>query len=387
MRFNYGRHSIDDSDISAVTDVLKSDWLTQGPKIEEFEKALGGLLGAQYATAVCNGTAGLHLIALSLGWEKGDIVLTSPLSFVASSNCVLYTGATVDFVDIDPSSYTLDIRKLEEKILEHEKRGNKIKAVIGVDYAGHPCDWPRMHELSSKHGFKLVNDFCHALGAELHGDTAYGTKYAHAVNLSFHPVKHITTGEGGAILTNESSVSRMTKLLRTHGITREDFEENENNGPWYYEMVELGYNFRITDFQCALGLNQLTRLSAFLEKRRKIAALYDRAFRTDERFNVPVVKSSCKHAYHIYPLQINFRKITKSKKDIFLELREKNVFCQVHYIPIHLQPYYRRKFGFRMGDFPRAEEFYAREMSIPIYPGLDENDVEYIVKAIKEVVR
>jgi perosamine synthetase len=380
--YSYGHQSIDDSDIEAVVAALKSDWLTQGPAVQNFENALVQKFGSAYATAVANGTAGLHLIAMALGWKKDDIIITSPITFLASANCAVYVGATPDFVDIDSSSYTLDPGKLEDKIKEYSARGKKVKAVVAVDYAGNPCNWEALKSLKEKYGFQLVNDYCHALGAEYRNDKQYAAKYADAVNLSFHPVKHITTGEGGAVLTNESGVDTRIKTLRTHGMTKDEKILEKNDGPWYYEMHEVGFNYRITDFQCALGQNQLKKIESFIEKRRLIAKYYDDSFHSDDRFITPYVSNDSKHAYHLYPLQIMFDELKISKKDFFTTMKGKNINLQVHYVPVHLQPFYRKNYGFKTGDFPIAEKFYEREISIPVYPSLQEDDLNYITNTI-----
>lgn len=384
--YSYGKQTIDDDDLNAVVEALKSDWMTQGPKINEFEHALLEKFGGKYCSVVSNGTAGLHLIALGLGWKAGDVILSVPITFLASTNCVLYAGAVPDFVDIDPVTYTIDVKKLEEKILEYRKRDIKIKAVVAVDFAGQPCDWKSLKDLAVKFDFQLVNDNCHALGAEYYGNSRYAAEYADAVNLSFHPVKHITTGEGGAIITNNKELDAKIKILRTHGSTRDEKYFDKNDGPWYYEMHMLGYNYRITDFQCALGISQLKKLDGFVKRRREIAAYYDEVFKGNEYIQTPENGAGCRHAYHIYPLRIKHDKLKTTKKELFVSLREKNIIGQVHYIPVHLQPYYKEKFGFKQGDYPAAEKFYEEEISIPMYPALTDEDLQYIAKTIIEIV-
>ncbi len=384
--FSYGRQSIDDSDIQAVIETLKSDWLTQGPTIQKFEQALNNKFGGKFASVVSNGTAGLHLIGLGLGWKKDEIVITSPITFLASANCAIYVGAIPDFVDINESSYTIDPNELEWKLKQYSIRNRKVKAVVAVDYAGHPCDWSALKTLQEKYGFQLVNDYCHALGAEYNDEIQYAPKYADAVNLSFHPVKHITTGEGGAILTNNEALDKKIKIMRTHGMTKDESVLEKNDGPWYYEMHEPGFNYRITDFQCALGISQLKKLEINIERRRQIAEYYDKIFGKDNRFIIPKVSGFAKHAYHLYPLQINFNELKISKKNYFLKLKEKNINCQVHYVPVHLQPFYRKNFGFKAHDFPVAEKFYEHELSIPMYPALTEEDLEYISNTIIETL-
>lgn len=385
--YSYGKQTIQQDDIDAVTEVLKGDWLTQGPYVKQFEDDLLEKFGAKYVSAVANGTAGLHLIGLALGWKKDDIVITSPITFLASANCILYAGATPDFVDIDPSTYTIDVKKLEEKIISYSNQKKNVVAVVAVDYAGLPCDWKKLRELADNYNFQLVNDNCHALGAEIDNDPAYACKYADVVNMSFHPVKHITSGEGGAVLTNDEQLDEQIKILRTHGMTKDEKYLTRKEGSWYYEMHSLGYNYRITDIQSALGSSQLKKLDKFVERRNEIAAYYDQSFNGDDRFITPHVAKNIKHAYHLYPLQIKFDNLNISKKEFFEKMREQNIGLQVHYIPVHTQPYYKDKFDYKEGDYPIAEEFYKNEVSIPIYPLLENNDLEYIVKTIKELAK
>jgi len=382
--YSYGKQTIEQDDIDAVVNVLKSDWLTQGPSVRQFENELGEKFNAKFVSAVANGTAGLHLIALALGWGNNDIVITTPITFLASANCILYAGATPDFADINPVTYTIDVNKLEEKVLYYKKQNKKVKAVVAVDYAGLPCDWKKLRELADYYDFKLVNDNCHALGAEIDGDIGYACKYANVVNMSFHPVKHITTGEGGAVLTNNTEVDEKVKILRTHGMTKDDKYLIKNDGPWYYEMHQLGFNYRITDFQSALGSSQLRKLDKFVKRRNEIAAFYNEAFNNDDRFIIPNVLNNFKHAYHLYPLQIKFKNLNINKKEFFDKMRENNIGLQVHYIPIHTQPYYKNYFNFQEGDFPIAEEFYRREISIPIYPTLKYEDLRFVVNKLKK---
>lgn len=384
--YSYGKQTIDDADIQSVVETLKSDWLTQGPTIQKFEQALNEKFGGKYASAVATGTAGLHLIAMGLGWKKDDIVITSPITFLASANCAVYVGATPDFADINESTYTIDPNELEWKLKQYSIRNRKVKAVVAVDYAGHPCDWDALKSLQDKYGFQLVNDYCHAPGAEYKDDFQYAAKYADAVNMSFHPVKHFTTGEGGAVLSNDESLDHRIKTLRSHGMTKDESILEKNDGPWYYEMHQVGFNYRITDFQCALGISQLKKIDRFIEKRRAIAKYYDDFFGKDERFIIPGVSEDYKHAYHLYPLQIKFDELNISKKVFFSKMKEKNILLQVHYVPVHLQPFYRNNFGFKHGDFPIAEIFYERELSIPMYPALLNEDLDYITRSIVETL-
>ncbi len=384
--FSYGKQTITQDDIDAVIEILKSDWMTQGPTIAKFEKVLCEKFGGKYASVVANGTAALHLIALGLEWAKDDIIITSPITFLASANCAIYVGAKVDFVDIDSKTYTIDPEKLEEKLKLYAAQNKKVKAVVAVDYAGHPCNWDALKTLKEKFGFQLINDYCHALGAEYNNDAQYAIKYAEAVNFSFHPVKHITTGEGGTVLTNNEKLDKRIKTFRTHGMTKDEFFLEKNDGPWYYEMHEVGFNYRITDLQCALGISQLSKLDKFIARRSEIARFYDDIFSKDDRFIFPYVSKNVKHAYHLYPLQIKFDQLKISRKDFFAKLKEQRIIGQVHYIPVHLQPYYRNNFGFKPGDFPVAERFYEREISIPMYPSLTDEDLNYISSAIIETL-
>jgi len=385
-KISYGKQSIDQSDVNTVLKALADNWLTQGPAIQNFENDLANYFGSNFSCAVANGTAALHLAALSLGWKKGDVIITSPNTFLATANCILYTGATPEFADIDPTSYTLDPNLVEEKIKNCLSEGKNIKAIIGVDYAGYPCDWKSLHEIANKYKLQLVNDNCHALGAVYYGDKQYAVNYADIVVQSYHPVKHITTGEGGGILTNNRKINKTVRLLRSHGMNKNPDELEKIDGPWYYEMHEPGFNYRITDFQCALGSSQLKKLDTFIDKRRKIAATYDTSFSKIEFIKTPSVHDNMKHAYHLYPVQINFEEIGLSKSDFFNSMKDSGINLQVHYIPIHLQPYYRRTYNFKPFDYPVAESFYKNEVSLPIYPDLLEDQQEMIVSKILRIL-
>ena len=383
---SYGKQSIDQSDIEAVVKVLKGDWLTQGPAVDAFENDLKHYFGANHACAVANGTAALHLIGLALGWQSEDVVITTPITFLATANCIVYAGATPDFVDIDPATYTIDPNQVEEKVKAYQLMGNKVKAVIGVDYAGHPCDWKSLREIANKYDFQLVNDNCHALGASYYGEKQYAVKYADVVTQSYHPVKHITTGEGGAVLTNDPSIDEKIRRLRTHGMTKDPGQMESSDGPWYYEMHEVGYNYRITDIQCALGISQLKKLDKFVKQRQKIAQWYDEVFCLDDKFIIPVASEDSEHSYHLYPLQIKFKDLAKNRKELFYYMEEKSIRLQVHYLPLHLQPYYKKYYGFNLGDLPNAEEYYCREVTLPIYYELNYLDVDRINNELKIIL-
>jgi len=383
---SYGKQSIDQSDIDAVVQVLKGDFLTQGPAVKNFEKNLKSYFGTNHACVVSNGTAALHLTALALGWQSGDIVITTPITFLATANCIVYAGATPDFVDINPVNYTIDPNQLEEKVNSYQLKGKKVKAVIGVDYAGFPCDWKALREIANKYNLQLVNDNCHAMGASYFGDKQYAIKYADVITQSFHPVKHFTTGEGGSILTNNSEIDRKVRCLRAHGMTKDPDQMEHTNGPWYYEMHETGYNYRITDFQCALGSSQLEKLDKFVEKRREIASIYDKIFSTADFIKIPESHHSVNHAYHLYPLQIDYNNLSLTKSEFFGKMKDAGINLQVHYIPVHLQPFFQKKYGFKADNYAIAENFYNNEFSLPIYPDLSVDDVTFVANKILEFI-
>ena len=380
MLISYGRQNINKEDIREVLKALKSDYLTQGPLVNKFEELLRKNFKCNYALAVSNGSAALHLIGKMLNWKKGDIVLVPPITFVSSVNSILHCGATPKFVDINLENYCIDVNKLEN-ILKYNK---KIKAIIVTDYAGHPADWEKIAILKKKYNIKLVNDNCHAIGASINNNFGYACKFADLVSLSFHPVKNITTAEGGAVLTNNSNYFSKGKLLRSHGINKEPLNKIKNK-PWYYEMNELGFNYRLSDIQSALGISQIKRLKKFISKRKKIALFYDKVFIDKEKFITPSIKKNTAHSYHLYPLLINFKKIKKTKGQVFREFLKKKIKLQVHYIPVNMQPYYKKNFYFNKKKFKNSIKFYNEEISMPIYYDLNKKQLQYIKKACKEI--
>lgn len=374
-KISYGRQYISNEDIQSVKKSLNSDMITQGAYVDLFENKLKNYFKSKYSLVVSNGTAALHLAMLSLNLSSKDTVVTSPLSFLASANCVEYVGAKLDFCDIEKTSYTLDPNKLEDKL----KKKN-IKAVIVVDYAGHPADWESFYFLKKKYKFVLVNDNCHALGSKLNNDKAYSSKFADIVTQSFHPVKQITTGEGGAIITNNKKIYSKCSLLRNHGIKR-------NKEKWWsYSMSELGFNYRISDINCALGSSQISRLSKIIKKKREIAQLYNEKIKNDF-LQLPVEKQNVYHSYHLYPILIDFKKLKISKDSFIQEMSKKDIILQVHYKPIHLQNYYKNKYGFKKNDFKIAENFYSKEVSLPIYYDLKTKDQIKVIKTLDSILK
>ena len=377
---SYGKQTIDEDDVKIVSTALKSKLLTGGEYVKKFEKELSIKFGSKYCISVANGTAALHLVAKALKWSKNDIIITTPITFLATPNSVLYVGATLDFVDIDSQTNNIDVDKLEYKILDLIKKNKKISAVIAVDYAGHPCEWKKLSKLSKQYKFKLINDNCHALGASYLNNSKYASKYADIVTQSFHPTKNITTGEGGAILTNSTNIFRKISILRNHGMIT-NAKIKKKLGHWIYQMNELGYNYRLSDIHSALGINQLRKLDKFIKKRNLIASIYDQAFKNHNNFQIPIKLDNIQHAYHLYPLKINFKSL-KVKKLFFNYMLKNSINLQVHYIPIFLQPYYKKKFNFNKNEFPEAITFYKKEVSLPIYPSLDIKDQKFVIKKI-----
>lgn len=382
--YPYGHQSIDNDDIEELKRVLKSDWITQGPKIKEFEKAIQKYCNVKYAVAIANGTAALHLAALSIGLKFGDEAITTPNTFVASANCIAYCNAKPVFADIKKDTYNIDPEEIRKKI------NNKTKAIIPVDFAGQPCDYEIINEIASENNLKVIADAAHSIGAEFKiKQKTYKTGDCNFTDLSifsFHPVKHITTGEGGLITTNNKEIYERLLMLRTHGITKEQKLLKKREGPWYYEMQILGYNYRITDFQCALGLSQLKKLDSFIKRRREIAKLYSEELKNLNGIITPFEKKNVKHVFHLYVLKLDLSKTSKTRKEIFENLRKSKVGVQVHYIPIHLQPFYQEKFGYQLGDFPNSESYYNTTISIPMYPALSNDDIKEIVSRIKKTI-
>ena len=412
----YGRQTIDADDVYSVVKTLRSDWLTTGPKVQEFEQAIADYVGARHAVAVSSGTAALHGAMFAIGIGPGDEVIVPPMTFAATANCVVYQGGIPVFADVEPDTLLIDPQRVEDKITPN------TKAIIGVDYAGQPCDWDALREIADRHNLHLVDDGCHALGAEYKGKKVGSV--ADLTVFSFHPVKHITTGEGGMVVTDDEGYAERMRIFRTHGITRDpkffspqtsDLHPLTSDSSWFYEMVDLGYNYRITEIQCALGLSQLAKLPEFLQRRREIAALYDEALsdipgieplglradvlpaaqsarrmaQSEDRpspfSSGPLLSPLCSlHSYHLYVVRLDPE---GDRSRVFLELTNSGIDVNVHYIPVHLHPYYRNYVGTGLGLCPIAEEAYEQIISLPMFPGMTDEDVEKVIDKVKQVIK
>jgi perosamine synthetase len=373
----YGRQSLDDGDIQAVVDVLKSDWLTTGPKVGEFEERFAAWVGTKHAISFSSGTAALHAAAFAAGLQSGDEAITTPMTFCATANCVLYQGATPVFADVSSDTLNIDPQEVVKKV------SARTKAVIAVDYAGHPAELAALRDLAAQHGLVLIEDACHALGAEYLGKRVGGI--ADMTVFSFHPVKHLTTGEGGMVTTNDSKLAETLRRFRNHGISS-DARQRQQSGQWLYEMVLLGFNYRLTDIACALGISQTEKLEANLTRRRAIAARYTRAFRELTGVVVPAVRDGILPAWHLYPIRLNLEGLSAGRAEIFRALRAENLGVNVHYIPVHQHPYYRERFGYKGGEYPVAEDAYERLISLPMFHAMTDRDTEDVVAAVNKVV-
>jgi perosamine synthetase len=373
----YGHQWLDEEDISAVVEVLRSDWLTTGPKVTEFEQVFAERVGAREAVAVSNGTAALHAAMYALDIRPGDEVILPPMTFAATANCVVFQGGTPVFADVDPDTLLLDPAQVESKITPH------TRAVIAVDYTGQPCDYDALRTLTDKYGLYLVADACHALGGSYKGRPV--GSLADLSTFSFHPVKHITTGEGGMITTDDPEMARRMRIFRNHGITA-DHRQREKQGSWFYEMVDLGYNYRLTDLQCALGMAQLRKLQEWVARRREIAQHYDVAFGEIPAVQPLTVREEVSHAYHLYVIRLDTSKLQATRAELFAALRAEAIGINVHYIPVHLHPFYRERFSTEPGMCPVAEAAYEEIISLPIFPRMSDNDINDAVVAVRKVI-
>jgi perosamine synthetase len=372
----YGHQWLDDDDIAAVVEVLQSDWMTTGPKVGQFERVFAEFVGAREAVAVSNGTAALHAAVYALKIGPGDEVIVPALTFAASANCVVYQGGTPVFVDVDEETLLIDPGQVETKIT------SRTKAIVAVDYAGHPCNYQTLREISERHSLSLIADACHAIGGSYQSRPV--GSLANLNTFSFHPVKHITTGEGGMISTNDPALARRMRAFRNHGITS-DHRQREAEGSWFYEMVDLGFNYRLTDFQCALGIRQLSHLRPWVQRRQQIARMYDRAFVGIPEVRPPAVRSDVSHAYHLYVVRLQTERLRADRATIFSALRAEGIGVNVHYIPVPWHPFYQR-LGHQKGSWPRAEDAYERMISLPIFPAMSDSDVEDVIEAVRKVI-
>lgn len=380
----YGKQDISEEDIQAVAEVLRSDFITQGPKVPEFERALADYTGAKFGVAVNSATSALHIACLALGVGPGDVVWTSPITFVASANCALYCGASVDFVDIDPDTYNMSPDRLREKLIEARANNKLPKVVIPVHLAGQSCQMKEIFELSEEFGFSLIEDASHAIGGKYKDKPVGSCEYSNITVFSFHPVKIMTTAEGGMAMTNDEEMAAKMSRLRTHGITRDVELMSRNDGPWYYEQIELGFNYRMTELQAALGLSQLRRLDEFVNARHKVAQFYNESL-SELPLKLPIQHHDSYSSFHLFPIRLDLELLKRSHAEVFESLRERKIGVNLHYIPVHLQPYYR-KMMFKVGDFPESEKYYRESISLPMFSNLSRQQHDYVSGALKEVV-
>lgn len=382
----YGRQDIDQHDVDAVLAVLKSDFLTQGPQVPEFEQALAAYCGVLHAVAVNSATSALHVACLALGVGPGDRVWTTPITFVASANCALYCGAMVDFVDIDSRTYNLSPEALEKMLSKAEREGTLPKVVIAVHLCGQSCDMAAIGELSRRYGFKVIEDASHAIGGRYQGEPVGNCRYSDITVFSFHPVKIITTAEGGVAVTNDDILAERMALLRSHGVTRDpQLMTHEPDGPWYYQQVDLGFNYRMTELQGALGLSQLRRLDMFVARRHQLAQAYDRHL-VELPITTPWQHPECYSGRHLYVVRVDGTKTSKTRAEVFGHLRRAGLGVNVHYIPVYSQPYFRR-FGYSASQFPESERYYAEAISLPMYSELTDEDQRRVIGAVTEVFK
>ena len=383
----YGRQQISQDDIDAVVAVLQSDFLTQGPQVPAFELALQQATGAQYALAVNSATSALHIACMALGLGAGDRLWTTPITFVASANCARYCGADVDFVDIDPSTYNLCPQQLENKLKQAQKDGTLPKIVVPVHLCGYPCDMAAIYALSQEYGFHIIEDASHAIGGQYHGEPIGNCRYSDITIFSFHPVKIVTTAEGGAALTNCPELAERMALLRSHGITREPSKmQGESHGSWYYQQIDLGYNYRMTELQAALGVSQMTRLAEFVTRRHQLAQRYHAALHDLPLTRPLFSQQDAYSALHLYVIRLQRAKLNYTRRDIFDALRNAGVGVNIHYIPVHTQPYYQN-LGFNVGEYPIAEAYYEDAISLPMFAAMTDQQQDTVIEVLRTILQ
>lgn len=379
---SYGKQSINEDDISSVIEVLKSDFLTQGPKVAEFEKQICNYTGSKYAVAVANGTAALHIAVAALDIKENCEGITSPISFVASANCMAYNNIKPIFADIDRKTYNISTEEIKKRI------NHKTKLIIPVHFAGQSAAIEEINKISRENNLKIIEDAAHAIGSNYYDGSKVGNcKYSDLTCFSFHPVKTITTCEGGAITTNNIDIYNKLLLLRNHGITKDTKKFTKDVGPWYHEMKVLGYNYRLTDIQAALGISQIKKIEHFKKRRREIVKSYNEAFKNIECIEIPYEAQNLDSCFHLYIIKIDFKKTGMTRTDVINKLKMKNIGTQVHYIPIYLQPYYQERYNYKSGECPNAEEYYEKALSIPLYPKMTDDDMNYVIENIKEILK
>ena len=382
----YGRQDIGEADIQAVVDVLRSDFLTQGPAVPAFEQAVSDYCGVQYAVAVNSATSALHIACLALGVGQGDVVWTSPITFVASANCALYCGASVDFVDIDPRTYNLSVEQLQIKLEQARQQDRLPKVVIPVHLCGQPCEMERIHQLSQEFGFKIIEDASHAIGGKYQNEPIGSCRYSDITIFSFHPVKIITTAEGGIAVTNHAELAEKMALLRSHGITRDPAQmTHESDGAWYYQQIDLGFNYRMTDMQAALGLSQMQRLDAFVQRRHELAQRYNELL-AHLLLTLPWQHPDSYSGLHLYVIRLQLDAITLTHREVFDALRQQGIGVNLHYIPVHTQPYYQAM-GFESGDFPESKRYYQEAISLPMFSAMTNEQQVVVTNIITEILK
>jgi UDP-4-amino-4,6-dideoxy-N-acetyl-beta-L-altrosamine transaminase len=382
----YGRQSISDEDIEAVVNVLKSDWLTQGPAVPAFEKSVANYCDAAHAIAVNSATSALHIACIALDVGPGDLVWTSPITFVATANCARYCGADIDFVDVEKDTANLCAVKLEEKLVQAKRDGRLPKVVIPVHFAGLPCDMQAIHKLSKQYGFRIIEDASHAIGARYHDEPVGNCRYSDITVFSFHPVKIITSGEGGMALTNDGALASRMQLLRSHGVTRDpSLMESAQESPWYYEMIELGFNYRMTDVHGALGNSQMIHLNDFITRRNLVSCAYDTGL-IDLPVTLPAGRDGRNSAHHLYVVGLYSVGAVRSHQEVFMHMRQRGIGVNLHYFPVYRQPYYR-KLGFNPSHFPSAEEHYRTSISLPMYANLDGEQQAYVINSLRDAIQ